>query len=331
MLKIAYLVPKNLYETKMSRGARFMAVEAVGDLPDAEMIITGVGWPDWDDSRSVTWNLTEIGFVADVIWAYKPDDLIEAHLYPALRVLSYNETWPDRPGFAREEVRAFSAGLVIHHHQDGYLDLQGANALTHHIPHAASQSAFTGQPEALRLIPAILTGVISDEIYPVRGKMKRAVESGKIPGTVVRHPGYRLRSASACDEQYRAYGRVLQTAKISLCCTSKYRYALAKLFESAMAGCVVATDMPDDSGFRETLGGLIIEIDRKWSEEEIADCINDHLANPGDLRDRGIATRECALQNFTLEHYAQKANQSIRAAIRHIAENNAGRPEQGAT
>lgn len=315
--RILYLVNRDYFEKKMSRGARFVCPKFVGNHPDVDFRVSGQNWQDWDGLQSCTENFARWGWMPDWIWAYKPEDHNGVAKSLPLKLVTYNEThWDDHK--ALREVESMRADLVVVHHQGGLKDFDGFAGQVIHIPHAADHTIFNTPHDAQRPIDCLLTGVISDEIYPIRGRLKRLIESGKIPGEIRKHPGYRLASAGACNIQVQDYANHLGRAKIALCCTSKYRYALAKIFESALAGCCVATDMPDDSVFEKTLGQHIIELDGSWTDSQIAQCIQSHLADPVALRERARATQQCALEHFTMDCYAGKLLSAMKNAQKEI-------------
>lgn len=85
---------------------------------------------------------------------------------------------------------------------------------------------------------AIVSGAINREVYPLRSLV---VEHANLLGVaILKHPGYGCIGPRSSD-----YLRKLSEYKVSVACSSKYGFALRKLLESAAAGCVVVTDLPD--------------------------------------------------------------------------------------
>ena len=310
-MRILYLCRRYYWDHKMSRGARFHAPKAVSRQPGIDMRFSGEGWPNWDAGQSCTENFARWGWRPDWIWAYKPEDHIGVAQSLPRKVVTYNEAWwPDNRALA--EVRAMRADLVICHHENDLHQFPGFDAV--HIPHGAEADVFYTPSDCIRPTDCLVSGVISDEIYPVRGRLKQLVEQGKLSGTIRKHPGYRLQGEDKCEHQAREYARELGTAKIALCCTSRYKYALAKLFEAAMAGCAVASDMPDDSVFGDSLGRHIIQIDDQWTDSQIVECLQSYLDDPDGLQQRAVAGQAVALQHYTMDRYAEKFISALKHA-----------------
>ncbi len=314
-MRILYLCRRYYWDHKMSRGARFHAPKAVARQPGVEMRFSGEGWPEWDATQSCTENFARWSWRPDWLWCYKPEDHIGVAQSLPLKVVTYNEAWwPDRKALA--EVRAMRADLVVCHHENDLPQFAEHAGEVVHVPHGAEAEIFYVPADVIRPVDCLVSGVISDEIYPVRGRLKKLVETGKLSGQIRKHPGYRLQGEDKCEHQCREYALALGTAKIALCCTSRYKYALAKLFEAALAGCAVATDMPDDSVFVESLGRHVIEIDERWTDSQIVGCLQSHLADPDALRDQAAAGQAVALEHFTMDRYAEK----LLGALRHAEE-----------
>ena len=56
MINILYLVNKDYVQRKMSR-VRFHSVAEIGKQPNIKLVISGKGWPDYDNSVSVSENI----------------------------------------------------------------------------------------------------------------------------------------------------------------------------------------------------------------------------------------------------------------------------------
>ena len=149
---------------------------------------------------------------------------------------------------------------------------------------------------------SILTGCTAKSIYPIRHNSLLSIQEGYLDATVYGHPGYRLVGRAMILNQYALYLKALSNSKISICCSSIYKYPLAKMFESAMCGCVVATDLPNCPIFEELLWPHCIRLDSRWSPERIAGELS--LYTDDELRERGSALREAAIKHFSYKSWS---------------------------
>lgn len=312
-MKILYLFPRKLYHAKMSRG-RVLYGEAVARQPGVELRVSGEGWPDWRDADTVSANLERWGWAPDLIWSYKAESLRGLDRYPCRKLVCFNEAWAPK---TLEEIRAADADVIVFHHagdipQWRFLEAEGVKLV--HLLHCADHETFapSGMPLASRTTACLLSGVQSPEIYPLRARFAKLLRSGAIPGVIRPHPGYRLETEAANVQQYRDYAGQLRTARISLCCSSRHRYPLAKYVEAMAAGCAVVGDMPDDPEFRETLGRHILQVDPSWPDARIAAFINDWLARPDELAVIAAAGQAMAIREFTTDRYAERLLDAIR-------------------
>lgn len=297
MINIVYLYPKKYYEQKMSRG-RVWYGEAVAKRSDCNLVFWGPGWDGYVDNLPVRENLNNLEFSVDAIWAYKPEECVNITDRDCPLVVCYNEAWPHIPGKALEEVEECGADLVIHHHHNDRKCFDGASGIVRHIPHGTPEwfSSF----EYERLDSCCVTGVQSKEIYPLRDRYR------KLSGVAVRtHPGYRLQSSMQCESQATSYASYLSQYRASLCCTSKYRYLLAKIVESMMAGCVVVTDAADDPEFEKMREHLIV-LDEGISDNEIQEVCNEITSDPERWSQFAERSQKYALNHLTTEHYAER-------------------------
>lgn len=298
-MNLVYLCSRKYWDHKMSRGARFHCPLAVGEHPGVSLTCIGPGFEGWDDQATAEDNLKR--FEPDVVWAYKPEDVRDFRSVNARKVVTMNECWwPDNRAMREAEEHGIDV-VICHHHNDAPRFNEFSGKVVH-IPHSAKAECFTGY-EGPKLHEAIFTGVDSAEIYPVRHTLKRMVLSGQIPGTIRNHPGYRLRSEQDCERQFRDYGRALQEAKVSLVCSSRYRYALAKYIESAAAGALVVGDMPHDPFYADTLGRFIVNISG-MKQEEIAQKVAWWLSHPAERLERVSQARHVYERVFGMERYA---------------------------
>ena len=308
-MKILYLYPHAMYTKKVDAG-RVTHGRAVARHPGVDIRVFGPGWGDYDDSRSLSDNLlTKFGMYMvpiDCVWCFKAGEVRGVKEWPSLKAIAFNDCWSVDERLA--EARAVDAKLVILHHANDFdrmkaLADEGRRLV--HIPHVAEKDIFWRPKYENRYDACLLTGNCDKGIYPLRAKWKRLCEAHAIPSDVRPHPGYRLPDMAAVEKQFNEYAASLRKYRIALCCTSVYRYALAKIVEAMAAGCVVVSDMPDDPVFRDTLGKWIVEVDAGWSIERLAKVVNELLADPDRISRLSEGGQKEYLARYTTDHYAE--------------------------
>lgn len=301
-MKILSLFPKSLYDTKMSPG-RTAYLNHTGRTH--EVVWSGCGWPNYDASKSVQSNIESLenGIKFDAVVVYKGDQLIGIDDVQRTRVIIFNEAH-DTNSVPREISEAGADIVVFHHYGDylkwqGELREQGRQAET--WCHASPRMTYT--PWHSRIYGATLSGCLSERIYPLRFTASQAITSGLVNSpNIIGHPGYRVKTRKQVTDQYVEYLRKLSLSKVSICCSSIYKYPLAKMFESAMAGCVLATDLPVCPEFEKLLWPLCIQLEADMSPSDVAYEINS--VSDSELRDRSEETKKVALKNFSYDHWS---------------------------
>lgn len=304
-MRILYLFPKPLWCAKMSPGRRWYG-ESVARQPGVELEVWGEGWDGYDNTQSLRWNLNRRE-PFDVCWAYKPDRHIGVRDCGLPVVVCYNESWPLEPDRALNEVLDCGASLVVHHHANDADCFDGFAGRLVNIPHGAPVDLFySTKPHSERRIDCLVAGVQAPTIYPLRSRFAKLVSSGRLPGLVRKHPGYRLASLEACAEQERDYAAQLGDARVSLCCTSRHKYLLAKIAESMLSGCIVVTDAAEDPVYREHVKPYVVEIDVSRSDDDICGLIQDVLADREWCEQMAKAGQQSALNHLTTDIYARR-------------------------
>jgi hypothetical protein len=297
-MRILYLFPRQLHATKMSPGRRLYG-DALARQPGVSLTWSGIGWPGYDPAKTVTENCGP----ADAAIVYKGEGLRGLDEIP-VRVCCFNEANHEK---TLQEVHDAHANLVVFHHGNDIPRWTFPPYVrTAHILHCADP--VDGPPIANRPIPVLLTGVTSPEVYPLRNRFAQLIRTGKIPGVIRRHPGNRLKSHDRCQQQYADYRQQLAQAKIVLCCSSSYRYPLAKFVEAFASGAAVIGDMPDDRLFQDTLGKYLIQIHPNTPDPTITATVKHWLKpnNAEELQQRAHAGYEMVRGQFTTDHYARR-------------------------
>lgn len=291
-----------MYDHKLSR-CRFHQAEAIGRAVD-QFWITGVGFPGWREDDTVEENVRRICPDAQVLHTYKAHEWKGFNDCPRFKSVSYNEAWPHLPGKALEESLGMDL-VICHHHNDMECFKKHPNNIFH-IRHCAERRVFwphLGTETPLgwkgRQQPLILTGVLSPEVYPARSRVAEMIRSGQIEGRIRPHMGgreftgpssYRSETPEQCERQFADYARDLRLSRVSVCTSSKYKYLLAKVPESLMAGCLVSMDEPCDPSYG-LLRGFVVGLPPFESSEGWAE--------------KAVAGHVFALANLTMENYAK--------------------------
>lgn len=297
-MKILYLYARHWYETKMSPG-RILYGQAIATHPGVRLHFSGLGWPDWDSRLSVSQNIDRMGLEFDAIWVYKPQDYFGLLAAKHPKVITFNEA--NDPRKTWEEIQSSGASVIIFHHENDLFRWKDIHGSKFHIPHCACIDTLRPRPKS---VECFLSGATSKRTYPIRYQLSRMVKSGAIPGVARKHPGYDLTSNQEIHQQYEAYAEQLSTARIALCCSSIHKYALAKLFEASACGCVIATDMPDDSIFRNYFGERIISLNGDPRHDK--DAILAMLADESAMNQIGDLNRKTVEDSFSLDQYAAR-------------------------
>lgn len=316
MIKMLALFPDAYFQKKHSPVRRH-AIQAIQKHPQVDCVISGQGWDNYNLCETLSENILRlIPDGCDVVWMYKPNGggrperpphvppLRDWKSVDALKVISLNEFWWDIET-RRREVGGFN--LAIAHHENDLPRFNEVGIPAVHIPHSANVDVFyRDKPTNDRRIDCLITGSISEDHYPLRCRLRAMVVSGRLPGELRAHPGYWQSNLSTNDTQVKNYADHLGNAKISLCCSSKWKYALGKLVESMQAGCLVVSDMPDDKLFQQTLGKYIVEIDSKMSDGQIVDVVKSWLSRPLELIEFAKAGQKLAISEFSMQRYAER-------------------------
>lgn len=230
---IVYLTDPALYLNKMSIGRREYA-KAAGRKARLYSVAAADGRSTQEIIGSLKDNL-KCGD-PDLVIAYKTDAVSGMDQIGCPVATVFNEANDKRKTL--DDLNGTQATHVFFHHAGDYAQwksrLAGMEKSAHLIHHCSPDNPYSLNGGRK---PIGLAGVLSDEIYPVRTRLARSSIVETRP-----HPGYRVQLVA---EQYDSYQEWLSQYKVSVCCTSIYRYPLAKIAESLMAGCMVLVDKPE--------------------------------------------------------------------------------------
>jgi hypothetical protein len=275
----------------MSR-VRFHAMEYIAKHPGIDAVFDGPNFNGWKDVPTSV-NKHKPDFV---FW-YKPLDMPGYDKISVPKIISYNEMW--NVPWSTEEITKSKSDIIICHHENdmkNYDHLKDKHKLVH-IHHCADRRVFKdyGLPKAYDLL---LVGVVSDSIYPLRGKLKR-VMSRFSRSRVLTHPGYKIGDV---NKQVIQYAKEINRAKIVLTCSSKYKYALAKYSEVPLCKTLLMADIPDER--QDFFRSFVAEVNENLSEDEIANRIRFCLEKEHVRYAKIQKGYELTLKTSTQEHYS---------------------------
>lgn len=311
-MNIVCLVPKSLYDSKMSR-VRFQQWAAIAKI--VPLHVTGLGWPDWDDTLSPGKNLARIPVgdpahprPAELVISYKAGVLHDV-VQPV--VVQFNEA--DDHEKTLQEIYDARAQLIVFHHENDMP--QYAHLLTRehaafvrrlvHIQHCADTSVYKdyGLPKDIDVLCA---GNLSQQFYPFRYRLMRLAwtilrRRGHVV-KVLRHPGYTLppREGTVIGDDF---ARMLNRSKLVFTCSMRYKYALAKYSEIALCRSLAVGDVPNEreAFFRQS----IVVVEPYMTDEEIVRIVEEYLDDDDKRKSLTDTAYDLNLQSSTMAHYAE--------------------------
>ena len=299
-MKILYLCDKVQYDTKMSR-VRFQSMQAISNI--SELVWSGVGWDNYNNDRTVQENINNLygNESPDIIVAYKPLNLIDFYKAKPLKCIRYNEMW-DIKSTTNEIIKSGAELIICHHLNDMYNYKHIPSVKFVNISHCAEQTIYRdyGLPKTTDIL---LTGAISSH-YPFRARLRNIMVKylfNKVKCKVLSHPGGDLTKVHGVILE--DYAKELNRAKITLTCSSKYKYRLGKYVEIPMSGSLLAADLPceDNDFFRQ----FMLVLDPSWSDDKIAENILKYVYDDNGrelLIQKGLELNK----NYTQEKYAER-------------------------
>lgn len=309
---VLYLVPMAVYEKKMSR-VRFQQVARLGAHPRVHLALSGPGWPDWAEGRSVVENIAAIrakgNETPNVVLAYQVEGLAEV---PLIKVTSFNEAFDQAK--VNRYVLDNRFDLVIFSHANdlpryGHWDRAGVRRV--HIPHCAEPDVYRdyGLPKDLDILVA---GNLNSYYYPFRVRLSRlAVQYFRKHGyrvLIQPHPGYGLppREGTVVGPDF---AQLLNRAKVVFTCSMRFKYALAKYSEIALCRALPVADLPDERQdfFREAT----LNVEPWMTDRDIIHAVEEVLDDPELLARRTLAAMEMTQKTSVMPLYAVRFVEAV--------------------
>lgn len=320
-MRILYLCPKGVYDTKMSR-VRFHSMAAIAKIADVDY--WGRGWPQYNKTGTATENLTQRygNSMPDLVVAYKPLGLRDFKSIPLPKCVRYNEMWDKRK--TANEICKSGAGLVICHHKNDmpYYEKSISGVRFVNISHCAEKRIYRdyGLPKE---IDVLFTGAVSRH-YPFRARLLHIVRtrlSGLVKCYIMPHPGdpgVPFKEIAGCT--LKRYAKTINRSKITFTCSSRYKYRLGKYTEIPLCASLLAADLPDED--QDFFRKFMLVLNPLESDDEIVKKVLHYVRNDKErnaLVQKGIELNK----GYTQEKYAERFVQAAEEYIRDFR-NNAG-------
>ena len=310
-MKIIYFVNKKTYINKMSR-VRFHGIKAIEKM--TEVKYWGIGWDNYDSSKTVQENLDSLDVKYDMAIVYKPLELKEFNKINIPKCIRYNEMWDIN--WTLKEIKESGCELVICHHLNDYLKysemgIKGVKFV--YIGHCAEKSIFKNY-NLKKEYDILLVGCISYH-YPLRNNFIKLINelNKKYKCHIHKHPGYDHNDAHT-DKYLKDIAYVINKSRIVLTCSSRYNYRLGKYIEIPMCGSsALCGDIPDsnikDNNLKDNYE-YIIDVDLNMTDREIINKISYYLDNEDKRLEKVKKGLEFS-KEYTQEDYAKRLFKEI--------------------
>ena len=309
-MKILYLCPKKQYDTKMSR-VRFHGIAAISKITD--LVYSGIGWDNYDNEKTVQENIAAIygNSQPDIVIAYQPLKLKSFKDINIPKCIRYNEMW-SKKHTANEIIKSGSDLIICHHLNDmPYYEKLMPDKKFVNISHCAEKTIYKDY-EGEKTIDVLLTWAISRH-YPFSGRLANIMIkdlANKVKCQILRHPGGNLEASQGSILE--DYAKLINRSKITLTCSSAYKYRLGKYTEVPMCASLLAADLPNED--HDFFKQFMLVLDPKISDDEIVEKIVYYVKNDGErnkLIQKGLELNK----EYTQEKYAERFVQAAKEFI----------------
>lgn len=300
-MKILYLCKKETYDTKMSR-VRFDGMAAIAK--QADVIYAGNGWPNYDETKTVQENIHSIygEDKPDLIVVYKPENFKGFAQVDVPTCMRYNEMWPVKEW--TKEILDYKLDLIIAHHLNDIPKYDHISGVTFaHVPHSAEQTVFKDYHEDKKF-DLLFTGATSRKHYPFRGRLLGIVQKHLVPVIncrVLGHPGGSLTKVRGLIGE--EYAKLINQSKITITCSSAYKYRLGKYVEIPMCASMLAGDLPDQD--QEEFNEFMLVLNPSDTDQEIVNKVLHYVKNDEERNEKIQKGLEWG-KKYTQEKYAER-------------------------
>lgn len=252
-------------------------------------------------------------FLPDAIFTYKPISIKNYDQLPdnVLKILNYNESHKDT--IAAKEINKSKSNIIITHH-----DIPGRNEITSHdikhpyklyyIPHCITNDfCMPSSRIDNRPIDILVTGALAPPVYPLRCRLADMIRKGmfsKYNCKIRNHPNYWIDNS---ENQQKDYINALQNSKLTVACSSIFKYRLSKYSEYPACGSVLLGDLPleSDDVLKEIESYSII-IDNSWSDKQIVERVEFYLGNKDLLEEKKQNGLRIIDEKYRVKNYVDR-------------------------
>jgi len=294
-MRFLYLVPKAIFDNKMSR-VRFHMIKALSKI--SEVKYSGPGWKRYNIKEMVS------QFKPDMIITYLIPDSPKNYGIKTPVCTICNEMYNIEEALV--SINKLKPDLLIYHYKnDKPLWNYTKNVKFVNLPQCAEKTIFKDY-NLPKKYDIIVGGVMGNEFYPLRTRLNKLTTrklSKRWKCLVKGHPGYKLTNANNNSELIK-FAKIINQSKITLTCTSQFKYALGKYVEIPMCNSLMGGDLPDER--QDFFRSIMIVLDLKDSDEVLINKLEYYLKNDGKRKDLSKKGMDLILANYTHEHYAQR-------------------------
>ena len=284
----------------MSR-VRFHSMDAISKV--ADVTYSGRGWDNYDREKTVQENINYIygKNKPDIVVGYKPLELKNFKDIDIPKCMRYNEMW-DKKWTAKEILESESNIIVCHHLNDmsNYKHIKNVKFVN--ISHCAEKTIYKDYGEE-KTNDVLITGATGKH-YPFRSRLIGLVKnklSKMVKCKILNHPGGDLRNIHGAILEN--YAREINRSKITLTCSSRYKYRLGKYIEIPMCASLLAADLPDED--QDFFKRFMLVLNTTDSDELIINKIVSFIQDDK-ARNKLVQRGTSANQEYTQEKYAER-------------------------
>jgi hypothetical protein len=302
VLSFLYLISYNQVETKMDRN-RIHSICAISELLErnrGRVYFFGVGWADYNPALPLSENIwNKCGEDFNLVIYYRSTDHINECL-TGIKTTTYNEMYAYEK--VEREIEGTGFSYIVCHHttENDYFAEKYKDIPFYHIPHCANEKVFRKR-DVSKDYDFSLVGR-TNAVYPLRERWAYEIipmlEAQGYKCHIHNHPGYIIPSQKHRDI-IEEYVDIINRSKVTLTCSSKYRYRLSKFAEIPLCGSVIASDLPSDGADFFRKFSIVVEPDEP--AESICTKLVEGIKIWKNLEKLG---REETLANSSQTHYA---------------------------
>lgn len=303
-MQILYLYDLDQYKNRVSR-IRFHSARRIGEENNVNVYESGVGHKDYDNSKSVNYNIDVLekkyktNF--DIMIIYQPGKFkgVAEHKIPLC--MRYNEMHEER---FLNEVKDSRTDIVICHLYKEYERLKEKlfeicpNVF--YVPHCYDERYFKDHKLGKKF-DLLLSGASNDQVYPLRGRMYRMHQAGKLRMFNVKSHTVAGRRNNSDQNNYATdYAKLISQSKLAFVCSSKYKYRLAKYVEIPACGAIVVGDIPHSPENYD----YVYEINISMTDSEIISKLQTIL-NSNELMDKYSELNKKVAEEYEMKTYVK--------------------------